>query len=131
MSNATLITGNIPVNKSANNSNVINGIIELKKAKDLFEDAVRSWGENSKGAKLVKVYIKKIDWIYNDMVTFPKFPDQVIDGIRKEWASDSFTVDAITEKVALLSPEQRDSIERVIDKVLSGDSLEIEYHQNY
>lgn len=109
------------------NANIINGIIELKKAKDLFEDAIRSMGKESKGAKLLKNYISKIEWIYTDMVTFPKFTDVVINGIRKEWASDSFTVDAITEKVAMLSPQQRDAIEKVIDKVLDGEMLEVEY----
>ena len=109
------------------NANIINGIIELKKANDLFEDAVRSLGKESKCAKLLKNYISKINWIYTDMVTFPKFTEIVINGIRKEWASDSFTVDAITEKVALLSPEQRDAIEKVIDSVLDGEMLEVEY----
>ena len=127
MNTTTVITGEIKVNHTSNNANIISGIIELKKAKDLFEDTIRSLGKESKGARLLKNYISKIDWIYTDMVTFPKFTDVVINGIRKEWASDSFTVDAITEKVAMLSPEKRDAIERVIDKVLDGEMLEVEY----
>jgi len=109
------------------NSNIINGIIELKKAKDLFEDVVRQSGD---GTKLISNVIKRIEQTKNVFTTSSLFPDVVIEGIRKEWAADSFTVDAITEKIALLSPEQREAIENVIDKVLEGESLEIEYHEN-
>lgn len=114
----------------SSNANIINGIISLKKAKDFFEDAMRTAGDKSIGAKLMGNVVNRIEGAKNVFVTSTWFPELVREGIRKEWASDSFTVDAITEKVALLSPEQREAIERVLDKILAGDSLEIEYHEN-
>lgn len=111
--------------------NIVTGIIDLKKAKDRFEDAIRQIGSESKGCKLLKNYIGKIEWIYKDIVTYPLFTPEVIEGIRKEWQSDSFTVDAISEKAALLSPEAREAVEALIDSILSGEELKVEVSENY
>jgi hypothetical protein len=112
------------------NANIINGITKLKQAKDLLEDAMRTAGKESVGAKLIGNVVNRIEGAKNVFVTSIWFPDVVREGIRKEWASDSFTVDAITEKIALLSPKQRDTIEAVLDKILAGELLQVEYIDN-
>lgn len=81
------------------------------------------------GEKLAKVYIKKLEWIYNDMVTYPHFPRVVIDGIKKEWESDTFANSAIVEKVAMLTPAQKEAIENIIDKVLKGETIITQYDE--
>lgn len=45
---------------------------------------------------------------------------EVRDGIKNEIKSDVFAVPAILEKIALLSPDQRDLIESAIDAMLNG-----------
>jgi hypothetical protein len=99
-------------------SNIISAIHKLKEAKEHFQDFQREH-PNSKGEKLAGKYVSKIDWIYTDLVTFPLFPAPVIEGVRKEWQSDSFQISAIAEKAALLMPEQRELIEGVIDDYLN------------
>jgi len=71
-------------------------------------------------------YKKRAEWIVNDLITHPLLPQSVRDGIKAEWSSDCFTVDAIAEKAALLNPAQRENIESVIDCMLKGETLKIE-----
>lgn len=75
---------------------------------------------------MFKAYIAKINWIVFDFLSCPHFPEEVRRGIRKEWTYDGFAVPAISDKVALLSPDQREAVEGVIDLLLSGEKLEIE-----
>ena len=103
-------------------SDIISSLQHLKMAKDHFESFILD-NPGSNGAKLFIGYKKRIDWIFNDLVTNPSFSKEVRNGIFKEMNSDAFAVPAISEKVALLSPEQREIIENVIDKVISGDQL--------
>lgn len=61
------------------------------------------------------------------MITHPILPEEVRTGIKKEWNSDVFVVDAIAEKTALLSPEQREGLEYILDELLNGNSIKVEY----
>jgi hypothetical protein len=99
-------------------SNIISAIHKLKEAKEHFQDFQREH-PNTKGSTLFGKYIGRIDWIYTDIVSYPLFPSPVIEGIRKEWQSDSFQISAIAEKAALLMPEQRELIENAIDDYLN------------
>ena len=69
---------------------------------------------------------KRAEWIVKDLITLPVLPQTVRDGIKAEWQSDVFTVDAISEKTALLNPEQRENIETLIDYMLKGETIKVE-----
>lgn len=84
-----------------------------------FLDFCRQYPD-SKGERLFKNCSKKIDNIFTDIITHPMMTQEVRDGIKNEIKSDVFAVPAILEKIALLSPEQRDLIESTIDAMLDG-----------
>jgi hypothetical protein len=110
------------MNKGA--SSVVNALIALRQAKEHFADALRD-NPGSIAQRLVKPYLRKIEWIYTDIITYPHFPDIVRDGIRSEWHSDAFTTPAIVEKIAKLRPDEREAIEVIIDKVIAGDMINV------
>lgn len=105
-------------------SNIVSGILSIKQAYDHFE-VFGLEHPDSKGSKLFSNYGRKLQWIYSDMLTNPLLPEEVRQGIKKEWESDSFIVPAISEKSALLKPEQREMIEMVIDAMLCGEEINI------
>lgn len=107
-------------------SDIILAIQELKRAKEYFDSFSREY-PGTKGAVLTASYSRKIQWILKDLITTPEFPTSVVEGIRAEINSDVFTTPAITEKIAKLNPEQREAVEAVIDSVLGGKSLTVEY----
>ena len=106
-------------------SDIVSGLQALKRAHDHWNSFVRE-KPGSLAERMFKMYLGKMNWIVQDFLSCPHFPDIVRNGIRKEWYSDAFTTPAITDKVALLSPDQRDAVENVIDLLLSGEKLEIE-----
>ena len=79
----------------------------------------------SKGAKIAKIYIDRIFWIYLDFVSNPAFTEEVRNGIRNEWAADAFTIDALNDKIGLLSPQQRELVESITDALLQGEEVKI------
>ena len=105
-------------------ANIISAIQHLKMAKEHYEDFIREYPESS-GARLFLSHVNKINWIFRDTITHPHVTQEVRDGIKKEILSDVFAVPAINEKVALLSPEQREMIEETIDAMLSGQEIKI------
>lgn len=107
-------------------SNIISSVHALRQAKEYWEDFNREHPD-SKGAKLFAVYKKKIEWIVNDLITHPVLTERIREGVKQEWNSDVFAVDAITEKVALLNPEQREGLEYIIDEMLKGETIKVEH----
>ncbi len=59
------------------------------------------------------------------MISNPNFTEEVREGIRKEWNSDTFVLPAISEKLGLLNPDQRAVVEDLIDLILKGDNIQI------
>lgn len=100
-------------------SNIVSSIQHLKLAQEHFDDFCREH-RGSKGEILFKNYSRKIEWILKDMLAHPAFPEQVREGIRREINSDLLAIPSINEKVALLSPAQREIIEDTIDKILTN-----------
>jgi hypothetical protein len=98
-------------------SSVISSIHHLRIAKEYMDDFIRS-AHCSRGAAKYKEYKRRIDWILTDIVTYPFFRDEVREGLKKELESDVFTYASIIDKAALLSPEQRESLEEAIDIIL-------------
>jgi hypothetical protein len=105
-------------------ANIISAIQNLKMAQEQFEDFCRQFPD-TKGEKLFKVYVGKINWMFNDIVTHPFLTDQVRSGIKKEINSDIFAIPAIQEKIALLNPEQREMIEATLDAMIDGEEVKI------
>jgi hypothetical protein len=106
-------------------SNIISSIHHLKMSHEHLEDFRREH-PFTKGAMLFAQYQKRMEWIYKDMITHPFLTPLVRDGIKREWNSDTFATTAIAEKVALLTPEQRDAIEALIDQMLKGETIQVE-----
>jgi len=105
-------------------SNIIYGMNCLKQAFEHFESFRREF-PGGKGDKLFKSYNNKIAWVASDMITNPFLPAEVRLGIKKEWESDVFTLPAISEKAALLRPDQREILEIFIEHLLNGDEIKI------
>ena len=105
-------------------SNVVSSVHHLKMAREHFEDFRREFPE-AMGSKLFKTYIDRINWIFKDLLAYPHLTPGVREGFKAEIESDVFAIPAISEKVALLNPEQRDMIEATIDAMLSGIEIKI------
>lgn len=83
----------------------------------------------TKGATLLKGYGKRVQWIWTDLLTHPQFPAEVREGIRKEINCDVFAVPAIQEKIPLLTPEKREFVEIIIDRLLAGEEMNIQLQE--
>lgn len=105
-------------------SNIVSAIHDIAKAKAHFESFCLDH-PGSKGERKFKGYIKKLEWIFQDLNTTPELPAPVREGIKKEWEGDTFQVSAISEKAALVKPEQRELIEQVLDAMLDGEEINI------
>lgn len=102
-------------------SDIVQSIINLRKAKYNLQSFCNEYA-GSKGESLFSGYLKKIEWIYKDLITNPFLPKEVIDGIKKEWAGDVFVVDVVIEKYMLLTPEEKEEMEVWIDEKLNKRS---------
>lgn len=106
-------------------SDIVSGLQAMKRAHDHWDSFVRE-RPGTLAERMFGGYCKRLAWIANDLLTCPHFPPLVRDGIRKEWAADPFATMAIAEKAALLPPDQRDAIESIIDRLITGERLTIE-----
>jgi hypothetical protein len=107
-------------------SEILKSIHNLSKSKLNIE--VFLLGDISPKAKgKFSQYVKKIDWIITDLKTDPAVSKDLRDAIEQEYLSDTYTVDAITEKALLLSPSERDVLENIIDAIIKGEPIEIIY----
>jgi hypothetical protein len=79
----------------------------------------------SRGGIIFLNYSRKVRWILNDIITYPHFDDEVRKGVKAEIESDAFSVPAISEKIPLLNPEQRQMIEELIEDILAGKTITI------
>lgn len=107
-------------------SSIVSAIQHLKMAHDHFEDFERE-NPGGNGARLFRGYRNRLNLIATDLITHPFLPEGVRQGIKNEWLSDVFAVPAIMEKIALLTPEQREAVEYVIEQCLNGETLKVEH----
>ena len=105
-------------------SSVVSFIHHLKLADEYAKDFVRS-APGTRGAIIFDNYSKRLAWIFRDVITYPHFGDEVREGMRKEIASDAFSYDSLTEKIALMNPEQREMLEGLLDDILKGKTVEV------
>lgn len=71
----------------------------------------------------IKTWHAKIRWILFDVSTTPLFDREIVEAIRAEVKSDPFVFDAIQEKMAMMSPEQRLKLEEVADIINDGKDI--------
>lgn len=105
-------------------SDIISAIHCIRQAYEHFESFQRDHPE-SRGARLMKHYNGRLEYIYRDLISLPALTEEVREGVRKEWASDVFAVPAIAEQVALLNPQQREFIETLVDAMLKGEEVKM------
>lgn len=106
-------------------SNVVLSIQNLQMSKEFMQDFIREHPD-SRGANIFRGYVKRIDWIFNDILTYPFFSEQVREGMRNEIKGDVFSVPALFEKIPLLNPEQREAVESIVDALLTGEQIEVQ-----
>lgn len=82
------------------------------------------------GAKMkANSWVKKIEFVENDVMASITPESREI--FRKEIKSgDTLFFQAINEKYLMLTPQQRDTIEAIIDRVISGEEIIIEHTEN-
>lgn len=105
-------------------SNIVSAIHSTRQAYEHFCSFQREY-PNSKGAKLMETFNKKLSFIAREIITHPHIPQEVRDGVKKEWEGDVFSVDAIAEKVALLAEDKRSIVESIVDAMLAGEEIKI------
>jgi hypothetical protein len=110
-------------------SSIVSSMQNIIVAREFCNDFIRSHPESA-GAKVFKLYAKKLQWILDDFYTFPYFPQEIRDGIKNEIKSDPFTIPAINEKLALVTPEHREMLEQIIDAILQGEKFTIEINKD-
>lgn len=106
-------------------SDFVNAVINIAKARDYMLSFMRDH-PSSKLGRNCRVWLGKINWLEADIVSSPAFDDQTRLALKYELNSDVFTMDAIMEKIAHLTPDQRLQIERVVELVAEGNALKIE-----
>lgn len=108
----------------ATRSSIVSALQNLKMADEYMNDFIRQ-SPGTRGAEIFRGYSKRINWILNDVITYPHFNDEVREGIKRELSGDVFSVPAIMEKIPLLNPDQRNLMEEIIDDLLKGKTIEI------
>jgi hypothetical protein len=106
-------------------SSAISSIQHLRIAKEYMDDFVRA-NKKSIGGGIFNDYIRRIDWILKDIITYPYFSEQTREALREEYSSDPLTTSALFEKIPLLSPEQKEVIEILVDGYLNGEQINFE-----
>lgn len=104
-------------------TDLVAALHHLRMAFDHFESFCREHPQSS-GGRLCKGYANKCEWVYKDLITHPHFPIEVIEGIRSEWTSDVFTGQAIMEKIVQLNPTEREVVEKLLDALIAGETVE-------
>ena len=90
----------------------------IKIAKEFGEDFNRALSK-----PILRNYITRLDYILNDFQASIHFPDDVRQAIRDELQSDVMIVEAISDRIRLLNPPQREVIEMLIDKIIAGEEV--------
>ena len=103
-------------------SSIAIGIQHLHLSKEFFEDFIRE-APASNGAKVFGMYVKRINWIENDLVMNPHLAAQFQTGAKQHLHADPFSLPEIHRKLALVPPEGREAVEKLIDLLLEGETI--------
>lgn len=100
-------------------SSIISAIHHLRASREYLEDFIRS-APNTRGAVIFKGYRDKIDWILRDVITYPHFGAGVREAIKVEILSDPLQYPAIVDRIALLTPDQREELEQIVENLIKS-----------
>ena len=83
------------------------------------------------GAKMrAKSWVQKIQYVENDVMSAITPESREI--FRQEIKNgDTLFFQAINEKYLMLTPQQRDTIEAIIDKIINGEEIIVENENDY
>lgn len=109
-------------------SDFVHAVISIAKARDYMLSFMRDHS-NSKLGKNCRVWLGKINWLEADIITSPAFDDQTRLALKYEMNGDVFAMDAIMERLAHLTPDQRLQVEQVVEMVAKGNMIKIEIIQ--
>lgn len=101
-------------------------IMRIAVAREYLEDALR---ENLKPIfySKFKNHLNKLNFLINDVRFSAHIPDSYKEWLKYDLSSDLLTSESILEKLGKLSPKQRVAFEELLDKVISGEKIEIVY----
>lgn len=105
-----------------NEINMVNFLKYVRTAEDYAASFVRD-NPGTQGAQLFREYVRRLNWIANDLLTTPKFSQASREFFRTEIQADSFMLPALAEKIALLPENNRAALEEFIDSLLNGGSI--------
>jgi len=98
-------------------SSIISAIHHLRASREYIDDFIRS-APNTRGAIIFKGYRDKIDWILRDVITYPHFGPGIREAIKVEILSDPLQYPAIVDRIALLTPDQRERLEEIVETLI-------------
>ena len=104
---------------------LVNGLIHLTVADQYFSSFAKD-NPGTRGEQLLKGYCERIKWIHRDLITNPRFPDNVREGIKKDINSDVLVIPALVEKIALLTEDNRLALENLVECMINGETLIVE-----
>lgn len=101
-------------------------IMRIAVAREYLQDALR---ENLKPIfhSKFKNHLNKLNFLINDVKLSAYVPDKYKEWLSYDLSSDLLVNEAIMEKLGKLSPKQRAAFEELLDKVISGEKIEIVY----
>lgn len=105
-------------------TSIIKAFYHIKHAQEQLSDFVRDYPD-TRLIHFIKTYVKKLEWIEKDFKTIPSLPPIVSDAMTKEMNGDILFPTAIAEKCLMLNEQQRETIDFLIDKIMSGENIEI------
>lgn len=85
---------------------------------------------NPTSKRKFEIYVQRLQWLITDLKTEPNISKDVSDAIDLEFNSDVFTLDEITRKALLLTPDERETVETLLDQVLAGEELNVKYRES-
>jgi hypothetical protein len=101
-----------------------NSLFHLKVAEQYMTSFVAD-NPGTYGASLLKQYAARVGWILRDVVTNPKLPDEARNGLKNDLKSDLLVIPAIAEKIALLTEDNREAVEMLVDMLVRGEKLTV------
>lgn len=105
-------------------TSILKAFYHIKHAQEQFLDFMRDYPE-VRIIPILRGYVKKLEWIERDFRTLPSMPDAVSDGMREELSGDILFPTAIAEKCLMLSEDQKEAVEYLLDRMIAGEKLEI------
>lgn len=104
-------------------ASIMKGAYHLAMARTYFDSVRTVAGLHAK--HVFNGYINKCDWVIKDIKTF--LPPESSALLRQEIEQgDVMFFGAIAEKCAHLDPQQREGIEKLIDAIIAGETIQVE-----